>query len=559
MALPPPASLVPLLRSNDAPLAPQKLLVEEILRDKQAELSALGDEIAQLERTLWSLRKKHADLGAEVTQYSSILSPIRNFPPEVIGDIFLYFAPSMAYRHLTREVIIHKVELPWKLAHICRRWRSISLSLGQLWPLLDLGPLRSYAYSRFVARPWDEWDEEFTELLPEFADIGESDPIVPLPSPEVNRPWYYEPPETEEEQGFEIAMTLDCIDGYLQRFGNRPLSFRLWPCKFAVPTLWAALLKHSALWQEIVLCSLKFRGGLQGLCQIGIVSTHFPYQVAPNLTDLTLMRITICPVDESCIPWSQLTRYCEIGCNWPGGGERRLGSYQKLTNLRILRMKLSEYRFLETDTPLILPNLRAATLDFLLCIRSHTTKLIQSFDMPALEDLTIQYGDALVDPLPFLVPRSSPKLKFFRARAYTTFPSADPDHLVRTLELFPDLEEIMIDIPHLITNTAVSRLIPSPHELPLLGPKLGTIRFSDWSFVDGSCEWRTLVGMLQARFRPTVPGITRLQTFEFSTEFSNDVNVTSGLKALRVRNNWDIRVGNECSLPPWEKPDSYTA
>ncbi|KAJ7875351.1 hypothetical protein B0H14DRAFT_2568833 [Mycena olivaceomarginata] len=106
----------------------------------------------------------------------------------------------------------------------------------------------------------------------------------------------------------------------------------------------------------------------------------------------------------------------------------------------------------------------------------------------------------------------------------------------------------------------MSRLIPSPHQLPLLGPKLGTIRFSNRSFVDGSCEWRTLASMLQARFQPTVPGITRLQTFEFFTEeFSNDDNVTSWLKALRVQNDWDIRVRDECSLPPWKEPDFWTA
>ncbi|KAJ7687460.1 hypothetical protein B0H14DRAFT_3055549 [Mycena olivaceomarginata] len=522
MALPPPASLVPLLRSNDAPLAPQKLVVEEILRDKRAELSALGDEIAQLELTLWSLRTKRADLCAEVTQYSSILSPIRNVPPEVIGDIFLYFAPPIAIV-CNRSVPPVKVKLPWKLAHICQRWRSISLSLGQLWPFLDLGPQWYFPQSQFGARPWDE---EFTDLLPEFADIGGSDPIVLLPSREVDRPWnYYEPLQAEEAEGFEIATTLDFIDGYLQRLG--------------------------------------FRGGLQGLHQICIVSTQqlaipldFPYQLAPNLADLTLMQITIRPVDGGCIPWSQLTRYCEIECDWVDGNEGRLGSYRKLTNLRSLRMKLSEHRFLETDTPLIFPDLRAATLDFLLYTHSHTTKLIQSFDMPALEDLTIRYGDALVDPLPFLIPRSSPKLKYLRAHAHTSFPYADPDHLARTLELFPGLEEIIIDIPHLITNTDVSRLIPSPHQLPLLGPKLGTIWFSNRSFVDSSCEWRTLASMLQARFQPMVPGITRLRTFEFfAEEFANDANVTSGLQALRLRNDWNIRVGDECSLAPWEEAD----
>jgi hypothetical protein len=112
--------------------------------------------------------------------------------------------------------------------------------------------------------------------------------------------------------------------------------------------------------------------------------------------------------------------------------------------------------FFETDTPLIFPNLHAATLDFLLCTHLHATKLIQSFDMPGLEDLTIRYNNTLVDPLCFLVPRSSPKLKFLHACAYTTFSYSEPGHLNHTLEIFPDLEEIIIDIPHLITNTAMS-------------------------------------------------------------------------------------------------------
>ncbi|KAJ7789722.1 hypothetical protein B0H14DRAFT_3161922 [Mycena olivaceomarginata] len=545
----------PLLRSNDAPLAPQKLLVEEILRDKRAELFPLGDEIAQLERTLWSLRKKHADLGAEVTQYSSILSPIRNVPPEYIptsptASPFTKWSSLEISSHLPAVEV--DFSIPWPI--VARSWISDHCGLTRshgLWHAPGTKNSLNYCRSLRIS--------------------AKAIPFLPFPSREVHSPWYYEALRAEEAEAFEIATTLDFIDGYLQRFGNRPLSFRFWPREFAVPTLWAALLKHSARWQEIVFvdpspalleqCSVEFRGGLQGLCQIGIVSTErsaiqldFLYRLAPNLTDLTLMEITIRPVNGRCIPWNQLTRYCEIGCDWLVGNGGRLWSYRKLTNLRILRMKLSEYRFLETGTPLILPNLRAAILDFLLCTHSHTTELMQSFDMPALEDLTIRYG-ALVDPLRFLVLRSSPKLKYLRAHAHTSFPYADPDHLVRILELFPGLEEIIIDIPHLITNTDVSRLIPSPHQLPLLGPKLGTIWFSNRSFVDGSCEWRTLANMLQARFQPTVPGITRLQTFKFFTEkFSNDAIVTSGLKTLRVRNDWDIRVGDKCSLPSWE-PD----
>ncbi|KAF8208712.1 hypothetical protein K438DRAFT_1812758 [Mycena galopus ATCC 62051] len=141
MTLSPP-SLVPLFRSNEPPSPFQKILVGNILLDQQAELSALGDEISQLESTLRALRRKHADLAAEMQKYSCILSPIRHVPPEIIGEIFLYFAPSAVhpsdFRH--RSNLAVPVALPWKLGHICSQWRAISLSLGKLWAVLDLGP-----------------------------------------------------------------------------------------------------------------------------------------------------------------------------------------------------------------------------------------------------------------------------------------------------------------------------------------------------------------------------------------------------------------------------------
>ncbi|KAJ7353628.1 hypothetical protein DFH08DRAFT_774729 [Mycena albidolilacea] len=528
-------SLAPLFRSNDAPLPSQTIIVREILQDKKVELSALGDEISRLELTLRALRRKYADLVAEVNQYSSILSPIRTLPHEIIGEIFLYFSPSMDNTHA-------QVRLPWKLGHICYRWRTIAFALGELWPMLDLRR-RSYQRSQLGLRPRDE----------EFADgLGGAASFV----------------GSEDVKGFEIATTLDYIEGYLQRFGNRPLSFRLWAHDFAVSILLEALLKHSALWKEMVLVDLSpvrldrlshSDVDLRGLHKIAFVcTTHllshhiFPYRVTPHLTDLALVRVSIPRSTHSHIPWANLIRYCEIGCAWPSGDQERLASYRKLTNLRTLRMELSQYRFLETNTPLFLPNLRAASLHFLEpCI----TKLMQSFEMPALEDFTILYCGDVGKPLGFLIPRSSPRLKSLRVRACSSFPfDHDPDDLDCALELFWDLKEIVIDVPDLISHSFVSRLIPYDDQLSF-APKLEIIRFSNSAFVDKSCKWQTLVELLRSRFRPTVPGISRLRTFGFYIhDWSNDVNVTSGLKALGTRNNWDIRIDDTYRFPAWSEP-----
>ncbi|KAJ6542658.1 hypothetical protein B0H19DRAFT_897948, partial [Mycena capillaripes] len=124
------------LKSNEAPSHSQRILIEEILRRTEVERSVLGDEIFRLESTLRALRSKQADLNSEMNLYSSILSPIRQLPPEIVGEIFLYFTPSMQYEYYDPNLELQKpqpMKLPWKLGHICRLWRMISFSLPQLW------------------------------------------------------------------------------------------------------------------------------------------------------------------------------------------------------------------------------------------------------------------------------------------------------------------------------------------------------------------------------------------------------------------------------------------
>ncbi|KAJ6601628.1 hypothetical protein B0H10DRAFT_1635884, partial [Mycena sp. CBHHK59/15] len=99
--------------------------VNEILSNRKTALSELATEISELEWKLDALRSKHTEQVSEIARYTQVLSPVRRLPPEIIGEIFLYFTPKL-----------WKPELPWKLGHICRRWRMIALSLHQLWSVL---------------------------------------------------------------------------------------------------------------------------------------------------------------------------------------------------------------------------------------------------------------------------------------------------------------------------------------------------------------------------------------------------------------------------------------
>ncbi|KAJ6476276.1 hypothetical protein C8R45DRAFT_375475 [Mycena sanguinolenta] len=569
---PVPASLVPLLRSNDAPTRSQKNLVEGILRDKQTELSVLGDEISRLENSLCALQKQQADLAAEMHEYSCILSPIRHVPSEIIEEIFLYFTPSImhpddfrprpGYNYNNWQSHDHVVRLPWKLGHICHRWRTISRSLSQLWTVLDLGPQWCFRKPHLpVYRRWVDDEEAFT------SSALQEPPALPI-----RDPWsdgHHFRPSYEDPKSFEIATSLDYIEEYLEQFGRRPFCLRLWPGDFPTPILFEALLKHIALCNGMILFDIspdlsewfyKVVGDLQELRKIAVICTRpdlantSNFQYPPNVTDLTLVRVAIPPGSHAQIPWSQLTRYCEIDCLWNPDDLGRLMSYRKLTNLRVLRLRLSN--LLETDTLLVLPNLRTAWLDF---HGYYSQTSIQLFHMPVLEKCTL--GLENTRHFDALIPHSSPRLKSFRVRVHPTSmwdAPRDLGDLGRALEMFPDLEEISLDVPNLISDADISALIPDSSHLPVAS-KLEILQLSNRSFKNKDCRWQTLVNMLQARFQPPIQGILRLRTFEFFTDdLWYDVNVTSGLWALAERNQWDIRVsyfGPNYLFLQWENRD----
>ncbi|KAJ7766681.1 hypothetical protein B0H16DRAFT_1790991, partial [Mycena metata] len=139
-------SLAPLLASNDAPHPSQLAALLEISRKHEAtiskvetDISTLETEICDVESTLRALRRRRGALWrekrvlcSETPQLRRVMSPIRRLPPEMIGEIFLYFTPVLKATP-RYEWYPAKTDIPWYLGQICRYWRSVALSLRSLW------------------------------------------------------------------------------------------------------------------------------------------------------------------------------------------------------------------------------------------------------------------------------------------------------------------------------------------------------------------------------------------------------------------------------------------
>ncbi|KAJ7468675.1 hypothetical protein FB451DRAFT_1177437 [Mycena latifolia] len=372
-------------------------------------------------------------------------------------------------------------------------------------------------------------------------------------------PWWV---RHECEEALEIEGALDFVRACIQRSGQRRLSIRLDTRYFAALPVLEGLLKHSARWREVVVINPSisildrishFEGNLRQVHKIVMAgywdTLHLHYPCFPNLIDLTFLDMYLPQADHSHIPWSQLTRYSESSCLWDSS--RRLASYRQLTNLAALRLSFDPSQDPENMIPetILFPNLRVVSFRFPPHGHGHISMdAIRFFDMPALEAFSVHCPKGSYAPLG--IPRSSPHLKIFRAHM-EKYPIANGD-MEEILELFPDLTEITLDAPNLISNRTISRLIPY-HDRPPLGPKLEMIRLSNRAFINNACKWSTLVEMLRARFKPTVEGISPLRTFEFHPHaWANDELVASSLKTLRKQTRWDIKVGEECKMPQWD-------
>ncbi|KAJ7619458.1 hypothetical protein FB45DRAFT_930848 [Roridomyces roridus] len=481
--------------------------VREILRGKEARLAALQTQMVQLQ--------------GEIMEHKSLLSPVHLLPHDIVSEIFLYFAPV---RQHSKSCV--PVQIPWRLGHICKSWRVIALSLARLWSVFDL-PLINESWFHGVSMvPSDDEDKQ-EEALTSLSDDLDA--------------W---------TEAFIIESNLDFMQTCIERTSSRPLSVRLDSrCDFTLPPILDGFWNCSERWGELVLDThssqflhlLTVKGELpclQKITSIAIPPKH--YQWAPNLTDLTFIKLVMPENSHSDVPWSQLTRYCEERCVWYSK-ETRVQCYRRLAHLRVLRM-INSRSFqpppLAPEYSILLPDLLSASF------QTTEREIIRLFDMPSLEAYSAE--DVLSWPLHFraCAPENPSRLKGIRIAHWDEPVLGRHGSVADLLQMCPNLKELTIDAPQCISDTTISQLIQNP---PLV-PRLEIMRFSNSSFVHDDCRWATLTEMLRSRFRPTNAGVVPLQRFDFLATDGEyvDENFVSGLNALRRTERWDIRVGEQC-------------
>ena len=104
---------------------------------KVSQLDKLLDTIEKARELVISRRAEHASLA---NAYRNVLSPLRNFPAELLEQIFLLCVRSV-------NDTLSPDNPPWVFGKVCRRWRSVALSSSRLWNVIPALSSRTRFYT----------------------------------------------------------------------------------------------------------------------------------------------------------------------------------------------------------------------------------------------------------------------------------------------------------------------------------------------------------------------------------------------------------------------------
>ena len=118
-----------LLSSNYAPLDSEVTFIHLFVSATAARLAAWDEEVSHN-----SADEEHAMLLSLHRRYTSILSPLRRFPSELLLEIFSWTLPSA--NDLQDSLQVCMLNCPWNLTHVCQRWRTLTINTPWLWSLV---------------------------------------------------------------------------------------------------------------------------------------------------------------------------------------------------------------------------------------------------------------------------------------------------------------------------------------------------------------------------------------------------------------------------------------
>ena len=116
-----------LLQNNDAP---SESTIRELTKSLKAPLNELQEveaEIQRLGELMETMKMKRQSIQKRINDHTTILSPARRLPPDVLHEIFFHCLP------IHHNPIMKSSESPLLLTRICSSWRAIALSSPRIW------------------------------------------------------------------------------------------------------------------------------------------------------------------------------------------------------------------------------------------------------------------------------------------------------------------------------------------------------------------------------------------------------------------------------------------
>ncbi|KAJ7654672.1 hypothetical protein DFH06DRAFT_1416513 [Mycena polygramma] len=125
-----------LMKSNEPPLDSDVVVVQSVISEADERLAWLANEISQLRDRLQRLEEEQVSLSSFRAQNSTILSPLRRMPPELLSEIFAWTLPSVKQKRRKLRIM----DSPWVFTHVSRHWRAIAVLNPALWSFVGKKP-----------------------------------------------------------------------------------------------------------------------------------------------------------------------------------------------------------------------------------------------------------------------------------------------------------------------------------------------------------------------------------------------------------------------------------
>ncbi|EGO03772.1 hypothetical protein SERLA73DRAFT_83910, partial [Serpula lacrymans var. lacrymans S7.3] len=129
--------------------------IRDLISDRETQLASLNSEIFQVDNVMERLRaartvlvKSRTHVEGSLRSHKTLVSAVRRLPAEIMGEIFIQCLPCEHYIRPRVE------DCPLLLTRVCRSWRTIALSVPQLWCSLSVSLQKATGHS---SSPYEAW------------------------------------------------------------------------------------------------------------------------------------------------------------------------------------------------------------------------------------------------------------------------------------------------------------------------------------------------------------------------------------------------------------------